>query len=240
MKYLIIYLSTLFITLKIYALPTYLATFPKDFFFGVANAPAQVEDNLDDAWLDWAKEGKIPAFYNYSEPEKRINFWSNPEKKLSQREKLGVSVFRLGIDWGRLFPTEDTKKPSYKVLNNYRRILKLIKKHDMKIMLSLFHHAEPKWTVRYGSWSNRKMISDFVRFSEVVIENYSDLVDYWVTFNEANLYVLMTQVANNWPNKHLKKKPFKLFNLGPLKGDYDKSIENISIAHKVFSLIKKK
>ena len=98
-------------------------------------------------------------------------------------------------------------------MENYRRIFKLIKKHKMKIMLSLFHHAEPKWTIKYGSWTNGQMIDDFTRFTSFVVRNYGDLIDYWVTFNEANLYVLMTQVANNWPNKDKKRKPLKLFNL---------------------------
>ena len=240
MKIFSIFFTALFFTFHANARPNVLATFPSDFFFGVANAPAQVEDDLDDSWLDWAKDGRIPAFYNYDEPEKRINFWTNPEREIIHAKRLGISVFRLGIDWGRLFPSEDTTTPAPEVLNNYRRILTLIKKHDMKVMLSLFHHAEPKWTVKYGSWTNKKMVDDFLRFSNTVVQNYGDLVDYWVTFNEANLYVLMTQVANNWPNKYLKRRSLRLFNRGPLKGDYDKSIKNVSIAHKkVFNLIKK-
>jgi hypothetical protein len=30
--------------------------------FGIATAPAQVEDGLDDIWSDWANQGKIAGF----------------------------------------------------------------------------------------------------------------------------------------------------------------------------------
>lgn len=36
-----------------------LADFGPDFTFGLATAPAHVEDRLDDSWLDFAKRGKV-------------------------------------------------------------------------------------------------------------------------------------------------------------------------------------
>jgi hypothetical protein len=36
-----------------------LVDFGPDFTFGLATAPAHVEDNLDDSWLDFAKRGKV-------------------------------------------------------------------------------------------------------------------------------------------------------------------------------------
>jgi len=161
MNFFITCVTTLLFSLNASGVTNKIASFPKDFFFGVANAPAQVEDNLDDAWLEWAINGNVRAFYNYDKPEKRINFWTDPEREIIEAKKLGVTVFRLGIDWGRLFPTKQTQIPKAEVIENYRRIFKLIKKHNMKVMLSLFHHAEPKWTVKYGSWANKEMINDF-------------------------------------------------------------------------------
>ncbi|TNF31696.1 MAG: glycoside hydrolase family 1 protein, partial [Deltaproteobacteria bacterium] len=218
-----------------------LATFPKDFFFGVANAPAQVEDQLPDAWMDWAQEGKVPAFYNYDRPEDKIRFWSDPETEIKLAKQLGLKVFRLGVDWFRLFPTKETKTPSPDVIKRYREILKLIKKHDMKVMLTLFHHAEPSWTIEQKSWTKEMMISNFEIFAKSSVDHFGDLVDYWITFNEANIYILMTQIANAWPNHTEKKHPLRLFNLGPLKGTYERALKNMAKAHRqAYKYIKSK
>jgi len=52
-----------------------LAKFPKGFFFGLATAPAQTEDQLDDMWLDFAENNHVPQWSNYKKPEERIKFW---------------------------------------------------------------------------------------------------------------------------------------------------------------------
>ena len=90
-------LETFIISLASYSKSSQLANFPNDFFFGVANAPAQVEDNLDDAWLRWAEDGRVRAFYNYESPEKRINFWTNPEREIIEAKKSGDLTIEV---WG--------------------------------------------------------------------------------------------------------------------------------------------
>jgi len=39
--------------------PLVLADFGPDFYFGLATAPAHVEDDLNDSWLQFAKRGKV-------------------------------------------------------------------------------------------------------------------------------------------------------------------------------------
>ncbi len=79
---------------------------PEGFEFGLAGAPAHLEDGLDDIWLDYARKGGVAAFDNVGFPEKRLNFWSEPERELDLVAATGVSSYRLGVDWGRVFPTK--------------------------------------------------------------------------------------------------------------------------------------
>ncbi|KAI3645164.1 hypothetical protein MP228_011328 [Amoeboaphelidium protococcarum] len=84
-----------------------IATFPQDFDFGIASAPAHVEDEADDLWMEWtrpANESKIPHFYNVPHPEKRLQFWTRPEVEIGLMKDLGVNSVRVGIDWGRVVP----------------------------------------------------------------------------------------------------------------------------------------
>jgi beta-glucosidase/6-phospho-beta-glucosidase/beta-galactosidase len=81
-----------------------IAAFPDGFQFGLATAPAHVEDSLDDSWLEWGQSGKIPWFQDAGHPERRLDFWSHPETEIDLAASTGVSVLRLGLDWGRLVP----------------------------------------------------------------------------------------------------------------------------------------
>jgi len=206
-------------------------TFPnkEGFFFGVSNAPTQVEDQLSDIWMDFADMGKIPAFFNYGSPKDRIQFWSNPEQEILLAKQLGVEVFRMGVDWQRLFPVEG--KLDVAALDRYKYILQLVHKHGMKVMLTLFHHSEPRYTFQRGSWRNKQIIQDFRQFWLVVLETLSNEIDYLVTFNESNVYVLASQVGGVWPSYH-KANSLGLFNFGPIKGRYEKSLRHMATSHK--------
>ncbi len=199
------------------------------FFFGVSNAPSQVEDQLDDIWMQFARDGHIPAFDNFARPEERIGFWTNPEVEIKLAKQLGTEVFRLGVDWQRLM--SKSGELDKKALARYKEILQMIHANGMKVMLTLFHHTEPFYTYEKGSWRNKTMIEEFRLFWRPVLLELNDQIDYLVTFNEAQIYVLMSQVAGIWPHA---KKPSELgiFNLGPFKGRYEKSLRHMATAHK--------
>lgn len=206
----------------------------KDFFFGVSNAPAQVEDQLDDPWMKFARQGKFAAFLNQHNPEDKLQFWTRPEIELDLAVELGVDVFRLGIDWARLMRLEPPYRQAridLEALERYAEILKMIKQRGMRVMLSLFHHAEPDFTLKEGSWHNPKTKDEFLRFVEQALPRLIDDIDYLITFNEPQLYVVLTQLSPIWPSYMKKGRPLGLFNFGWFKGRFEKSLNHISQAH---------
>lgn len=62
------------------------------FFFGLATAPAHVEDDLEDSWLDFARKGKVAAFSTAANPELRNRFWTKPEEELDLAASTGAEV----------------------------------------------------------------------------------------------------------------------------------------------------
>lgn len=207
--------------------------FPKDFIWGIASASAHVEDELDDIWLAHGREGKIAGFSQTPHPEKRLEFWTKPEKELSYAYELGLNTIRLGVDWERV----EAQKGVFnqRALERYRSILKDIKDRGIKVMLTLFHHSEPKWTLREGSWKNPKMISYFTRFSQKVLGELSPYIDYLISFNEAQVYLLLGEVQGLWPSSRGRANK-----LGFITGAYNESLENMSKAHKnIYQLAKK-
>jgi len=80
-------------------------TFDRSFLFGVATAPAHVEDELDDAWLPFCKEpGNCHAWLTTPKASERLRFWTHPEVEIGLAADLNSNVFRMGVDWSRLAP----------------------------------------------------------------------------------------------------------------------------------------
>ena len=53
---------------------------PDGFEFGLAGAPAHLEDQLDDIWLDFAEDGGVAAYDNTENPSLRLNFGANQSR----------------------------------------------------------------------------------------------------------------------------------------------------------------
>ena len=51
---------------------------------------------LNDGWLDFARQGKVAAFANQQQPEVRNKFWTAPEVEIDLAASTGVTV-RLGF-----------------------------------------------------------------------------------------------------------------------------------------------
>ncbi|XP_068658558.1 beta-glucosidase-like SFR2, chloroplastic [Aristolochia californica] len=254
------------------------------FFFGLATAPAHVEDKLNDAWLQFAEESpcadlepmqasqhadtiigsasggggshqakmfggeptrtkkkrkslkvameatirgiikysdeevsedeetpavtpdcnhNIAAWHNVPRPEERLRFWSDPDIELKLAKDTGISVFRMGIDWTRIMPEEpeDARGDTvnFAALVRYKLIIQKVRSYGMKVMLTLFHHSLPPWAGEYGGWKMEKTVDYFMKFTRLVVDSVSDLVDYWVTFNEPHVFCILTYCAGAWP-----------------------------------------
>lgn len=171
--------------------------FPPDFLFGIANAPGHVEDQLDDVWMDFGREGNIKAFLNQTLPEERLRFWTQPEIEINLAAELGTQIFRLGVDWGRIQIAPGVFDE--KAIGRYKEIIGMIKQKNMKVMLTLFHFTVPKWNQNQGGWTNRETKDHFISFSKKVMTEFSPLVDYWITFNEPQVFATMAYGIGFFP-----------------------------------------
>ncbi len=199
------------------------------FMFGYASAAAQIENGLHDIWLEHAQKGHIPAFDRDDPQNIRNNFWDNPDEELQYVYDTGVDIFRMGLDWQRICPSSN--EFSIEAINKYKSILKEIRSRGIKTMVTLYHHSEPVWTHRNGSWLNSWMVDKFCEYADFVGKHLHEVVDYWNTFNEVQMYITLTQLSDFWPCVFNKPRPLGILKLGPLKGVYHTSIENVSHAH---------
>lgn len=202
------------------------AQFPSPFYFGVANAPGQVEDQLPDIWMEWADKGKIKAFKGA--PKEKLSFWTKPETEIDLAAGLGVQAYRMGVDWGRIMPAPHTFDE--KVIERYREIIKQVRSKNMRIMMTLMHHSIPKWAQDLGGWKSEKMPAHFVEFGKRVIHEYKDDVEWWATFNEGNVFVTMAYTVGIWPPGETAS-PLSLAAIGPFVGDSIQAMDRMADAH---------
>ena len=202
--------------------------FPSDFFFGLATAPGHVEDQLDDIWKVWGETGRTIGFPTTPRAQERLQFWTHPEVELDLAQATGISVYRLGVDWGRVMPRPH--EFDQKAIKRYHEILSMVKKRKMKIMLTLMHHSVPKWAQEMGGWQNDEMNKHFLEFSQKMIEEFHGDVEYWLTFNEANVFATLAYTAGMWPPGE-KKSFTSLLAFGPIRGETVKAMDRMSDSH---------
>eukprot|EP00933_Yihiella_yeosuensis_P062362 TRINITY_DN65304_c0_g1_i1.p1 TRINITY_DN65304_c0_g1~~TRINITY_DN65304_c0_g1_i1.p1 ORF type:complete len:740 (-),score=152.13 TRINITY_DN65304_c0_g1_i1:85-2304(-) len=211
----------------------------KGLWFGVATAAPHVEDDFgDDPWIHFAKKGGVAA-YNSSVagpfPDKRLKFFSEPEIELDLAQGTGSEVFRMGVDWGRL-SADGTGVTNHDALKRYREICQMVKHRGMKLMLTLFHHSMPVWAAKQGGWQSSETVVHFLNMAKDVVKGLGDLVDYWVPFNEAHVFVMLTDCQGAWPpGIDPRPDPGHVAACIALpNGKYAKALDNIVEAHKSF------
>lgn len=187
-------------------------TFSKDFLWGGAIAANQAEGawNVDGRGMSVADvasyrsdlslddyEGHVAISSDVVQkamddptdkyyPKRRgIDFYHHYMEDLALFAEMGFKALRVSIAWSRIFPTGEEQEPNEKGLQFYDNLFKEMKKHNIEPIVTLSHYEMPlALSVKYNGWVERKVIDDFVRFSNVCFNRYKDYVKYWLTFNE--------------------------------------------------------
>lgn len=116
-----------------------------------------------------------------------IDFYHRYKEDIALFAEMGFTALRISIDWSRIYPNGDDKEPNVKGLQFYHSVIDEMIKHSIEPIVTLCHFEMPINIVKkYNSWLNRETIDLFLKYCETVIREYSDKVQYWVTFNEMN------------------------------------------------------
>lgn len=175
----------------------------ENFFFGVANAPYLCEggyntpDGPKNSYGYFEAQGTVPR------SGEATRYWDNYAQHISMASKLGLTAFRMGVDWSRVQPsTELASGPAPEwdsaALDRYADILGEVQRHQMDPIVTLHHFTHPAWLGK-TLWL-REDAADLATDYElrVVEELGKRLVDrglaplgHFSTFNELNLIPLL-------------------------------------------------
>lgn len=119
-------------------------------------------------------------------PKRRgIDFYHRFKEDLALFAEMGFKTLRVSIAWSRIFPTGEEEMPNEKGLQFYDELFKEMQRLNIEPIVTLSHYEMPlALSVKYNGWVERKVVDDFVRFSNVCFDRYKDYVKYWLTFNE--------------------------------------------------------
>lgn len=173
----------------------------KDFLWGGATAANQYEGA-------WNVDGKGPSISDMCTngsytTAKRItpvfeegtlypsreatDFYHHYKEDIALAAEMGFNVFRMSINWSRIFPTGIEDTPNEAGLAFYDNVFDELKKYNIEPLVTISHYEIPYALVeKYNGWYSREVIDCFVHYCEVIFERYQDKVKYWLTFNEIN------------------------------------------------------
>lgn len=172
-------------------------TFPADFMWGGALAANQCEGA---AWEDGKGYSTADALTGgvFSSPQippkgfylkkDAIDFYHRYKEDIALFAKMGFKVLRVSIAWSRIFPNGEDEIPNERGLKFYDGLFEELAKYHIEPLVTLSHYEMPlALAVKYGGWSDRRLVKIFIRYVEIVYRRYRDRVKYWLTFNEINM-----------------------------------------------------
>ncbi len=171
--------------------------FPKEFLFGVATSAHQIEGGITtNDWWDWEREpGRIRNNHN---TQRACEHWERYPEDIQLMSRLGVSSYRLSVEWARIEPSEGRFDES--ALQRYVEIVDEVRRAGIEPFVTLFHFTLPRWVAAKGGWARWDgIVPAFENFAGRVAAALQSRVRLWVTHNEPMVYLFMAHLAKVWP-----------------------------------------
>ncbi len=172
--------------------------FPENFLWGAATSSHQVEgNNRNNQW--WAWEQQPRRIYGGHTSGLACNWWApgGAEADFDRARALHQNAHRLSLEWSRLEPVEGLFDSS--AYARYREMLHGLRARGIEPMVTLHHFSDPLWLTDQGGWLSRHIVPRFSRFVERTVHELGDLVHYWCTINEPNVYALIGYFVGQFP-----------------------------------------
>ncbi len=115
------------------------------------------------------------------------DFYHHYKEDIALAAELGFTIFRMSINWTRIFPTGKETYPNEDGLRFYDRVFDELAKYSIQPLVTISHYEMPYTLVQeYNGWHSRKVIEFYCNYCDVIFRRYQSKVKYWLTFNEIN------------------------------------------------------
>src|SRR4249919_4175601 len=150
--------------------------------------------NPGSTWARWEDQGHIRGG---ARSQDACGWWQDPEIDLDRAADLGVTAMRVSLEWSRIEPRPGVV--DLKVLQRYRQLLEGMRSRGIAPVVCLHHFSEPIWFADRGGFAAKVAPLLFARHAERVAKAYGDVVDWWLTLNEPNVYAAGGWMLGSFP-----------------------------------------
>ncbi|MDZ4815361.1 MAG: family 1 glycosylhydrolase [Verrucomicrobiota bacterium] len=183
------------------------------FLWGVSTSAYQSEGGYNglgqpqNNWTRWERDGSVHA------SGKSAEFWTRFEHDFELSAGLGLTAFRLGIDWVRLQPESPAQVVGLSIpnLNQYVDILSACRKKGLEPLVTLQHFVHPEW-LGADPWLQEETLTLFENFAvetltyintELVARGFAP-IKWLITVNEPDMLVFNQYVLGIFPGSRFK------------------------------------
>lgn len=144
------------------------------------------------------------SYEGYDYPSyQATDFYHHYKEDIALFAEMGFKMFRLSINWTRIYPNGYDEQPNEEGLKFYDNVFDELNKYGIEPLVTLSHYETPvALTNKWNSWADRRTIDCFVRYATTCFERYKGKVKYWLTFNEINCIEFGGWFAAGVPSKN--------------------------------------
>ncbi|MCH4183834.1 MAG: glycoside hydrolase family 1 protein [Prevotella sp.] len=167
-----------------------LKPFPKDFLWGASSSAYQCEGAWDEDGKGMSVQDATPIVQGTSDWKVTSDHYHRYKEDIALMAEMGFKEFRFSIAWPRIIPDGDGEV-NPKGIAHYHDVIDECLKYHIEPVVTLYHFDLPlALQKKYGGWSSRQCIDDFVRYCEVCFKEYGEKAHYFLTINEQNMMTL--------------------------------------------------
>ncbi len=132
------------------------------------------------------------------------DFYHHWKEDIALFAEMGMNVYRLSINWTRIFPNGDDPEPNEEGLQFYEDVFNECHKYNIEPLVTIYHFDCPLHLANdYDGWVDRHVLDAFTNYARTVFTRYKGLVHYWLTINEININ---TNFMMNGVHDHISNK----------------------------------
>jgi beta-glucosidase len=197
--------------------------FPEGFLWGSATSSHQVEGGTFNNWSEWEnknanrlvnkagkewqkwQQDKFPEMLDLQNyiSGRACDHYNRFENDFDLAKNGGHNAHRFSIEWSRIEPEEG--KFDQREIEHYRKVLLALRERELEPFVTLWHWTHPVWVEEFGGPMNKDFAKYFARYAKAMVENFGDLVKFWVTINEPMSVIPNCYLRGIWPPQ--KKNP---------------------------------
>jgi beta-glucosidase len=152
-------------------------------------------DVQSDWWRFERLEGTTQAFHTapqFAQDYKSDHWRQFDADVVRMKSELGLSSYRLSIDWSRVEPKEGQFDEA--VIGRYGEMMATLSAAGITPLVTLFHWSSPDWIwdhadEEHTGWYAPNIVDRFVRFVRKIVPALAPHAGLFATFNEPNIFL---------------------------------------------------